>query len=104
MAKLKPIHPGEILREEFLKPLNISQRALAERIGVTPTRLNQLILEKRSVTADTALRLGRAFGTTAKFWLNLQSQYDLDLAKEMSEERINREIQPIVVTEPTERL
>ena len=104
MAKLKPIHPGEILREEFLKPLNISQRALAERIGVTPTRLNQLILEKRSVTADTALRLGRAFGTTAKFWLNLQSQYDLDLAKEMSEERINREIQPLVVTEPTERL
>ena len=104
MAKLKPIHPGEILREEFLKPLNISQRALAERIGVTPTRLNQLILEKRSVTADTALRLGRAFGTTAKFWLNLQSQYDLDLAKEMSEERINREVQPIVVTEPTERL
>lgn len=104
MAKLKPIHPGEILREEFLKPLNISQRALAERIGVTPTRLNQLILEKRSVTADTALRLGRAFGTTANFWLNLQSQYDLDLAKEMSEERINREIQPLVVTEPTERL
>ncbi|MEX1211338.1 MAG: HigA family addiction module antitoxin [Balneolaceae bacterium] len=90
--KLQPIHPGEILREEFLNPSGYSQRSFATKIGVTHTRLNQIIQEKRSITADTALRLARALGTTAEFWMNLQARFDLDVAMDQSGEKINREV------------
>ncbi|MBQ7693671.1 MAG: HigA family addiction module antidote protein [Lentisphaeria bacterium] len=75
---LPPIHPGEILRIEFLDPLGVSQNRLAREIGVPPRRINQIVHGKRSITADTAIRLSRFFGTTAQFWLNLQSRYELD--------------------------
>ena len=78
MAKLKNIHPGEVLLEEFLVPMNLSQNALARAIGVAPRRINEIVLGKRAVTVDTALRLSRAFGTSALFWLNLQAAYDLE--------------------------
>ena len=75
---LPPIHPGEILRIEFLDPLGVSQNRLAREIGVPPRRINQIVHGKRSITADTAIRLSKFFGTTAQFWLNLQSRYELD--------------------------
>lgn len=78
---MRPIHAGEILREEYLKPLGLSANALAIAIGVTPARINDIIRERRGVTADTALRLARFFGGTAQFWLNLQSTYELRLAE-----------------------
>lgn len=78
MSKLKNIHPGEILLEEFLNPMEISQNRLARDIGVPPRRINEIILGKRSVTADTDLRLSRAFGTSEGFWLGLQMDYDLE--------------------------
>lgn len=77
MGKLKNIHPGEILLEEFLKPLNLSQNALARALDVPPRRINEIVLGKRSVTADTALRLAKAFGTSIQFWMGLQDEYDL---------------------------
>jgi len=82
MARIDPIHPGEILAEEFLVPLGISQNRLAVAIGVPPRRINEIVHGKRRVTADTALRLARYFGTTDRFWLNLQVRYDLELEKE----------------------
>jgi len=75
MGKLKNIHPGEILLEEFLKPMQISQNGLARAIGVPPRRINEIVLGKRSVTADTALRLAQAFGTSVQFWMGLQDEY-----------------------------
>jgi len=81
MAKLAPLHPGEVLREEFLKPLNISAYKLAERCRVPRTRIERIAEEKTGITADTALRLSRAFGTTPGFWLNLQSDYDMRIAE-----------------------
>jgi addiction module HigA family antidote len=80
--KLAPFHPGEVLLEEFLKPMNISQNRLAIKIGVPARRINEIVLGKRSITADTALRLARFFGNSAKFWLGLQNDYDLDVAEE----------------------
>ncbi len=77
--KNKPIHPGEILMEEFLKPLEISQYRLAKDIGVAPRRINEIVHGKRTITADTALRLGKYFSTSPQFWLNLQSHYDLEI-------------------------
>ncbi|WP_322509958.1 HigA family addiction module antitoxin [Anaerolinea sp.] len=93
---LSPIHPGEILLEEFLKPLGISQNALARALRVPPDRINAIVQGKRSITADTALRLARAFGTTPQFWLNLQSRYDLEIARERMEGQIEREVLPLV--------
>lgn len=82
MAKKLPnIHPGEILLEEFLQPMGISQNALARAIGVPPRRVNEIVLGKRSVTADTAIRLARHFGTSEKFWMGLQADYDLEEAR-----------------------
>jgi addiction module HigA family antidote len=81
MKKLKNIHPGEILLEEFLIPLTISQNKLARDIGVPPRRINEIVLEKRSITADTDLRLSRALGTSEGFWLGLQMDYDLEEKK-----------------------
>lgn len=77
---MPPVHPGEILAEEFLAPLEMSARALASEINVTPARVSDIVAGRRGVTADTALRLARYFGTTAQFWLNLQSQFDLKTA------------------------
>lgn len=90
--KLHPIHPGEVLLEEFLKPMGLSQNKLALNIGVHARRINEIILEKRKVTADTALRLARFFGTSAEFWLGLQSQYDLDVTADELGERLDREV------------
>ncbi len=83
MSKKRPaIHPGEVLREEFMQPLGLSSTALAKAIGVTPARVNEIAREKRGITADTALRLARYFGTDVKSWLNLQQQYDIDCAQD----------------------
>lgn len=78
---LPPVHPGEILREEFMLPLELSSHALARAIGVTPARVNDIANEKRGITADTALRLGRYFGTTADIWINLQKRFELETAR-----------------------
>jgi addiction module HigA family antidote len=78
---LAPIHPGEILREEFMLPLELSSHALARAIGVTPARVNDIANQKRGITADTALRLGRYFGTTADVWINLQKRFELETAR-----------------------
>jgi len=80
--KLDPVHPGEVLFEEFLKPMGISQNRLALSIGVHPRRINEIVLRKRGITADTALRLAKYFGTSAKFWLGLQGDFDLDVAQD----------------------
>ena len=85
-----PIHPGEILLEDFLKPMGISQYRLAKDIGVPPRRINEIVHGKRAITADTALRLGRFFGTSAQFWINLQTRYDLEVAEEALEATLNR--------------
>ena len=79
-SRLDPIHPGEILVEEFLKPMGLTQNRLAMSIGVPPRRINEIALRKRSITADTALRLARYFGNSPQFWLGLQMDYDLDIA------------------------
>lgn len=83
MAKLKPIHPGEILQEEFLDSLGVSQYRLANDVGVPPRRINEIVLGKRGITADTALRLGRYFGTSPQFWMNLQARYDLEMQRDL---------------------
>ncbi len=90
--KLHPVHPGEVLLEEFLKPLGLSQTRLAQAIGVPPRRINEIVLEKRRITADTALRLARYFGTSARFWLGLQADYDLDVAAQALGNRLEREV------------
>ena len=90
--KLHPIHPGEVLLEEFLKPMNLSQNRIALDIGVPPRRINEIVLEKRRITADTALRLARYFGTSPQFWLGLQTDYDLDTASELLDGRLEREV------------
>ncbi len=83
MARLKNLHPGEVLLEEFLVPMGVSQNALARAIGVPPRRVNETALGKRAITADTALRLARAFGTSEGFWMGLQSDYDLEEARRL---------------------
>lgn len=80
--KLPPIHPGEILREDFMRPLGLSSNALANAIGVTAARVNEIVRERRGISADTALRLARYFGTDAQSWMNLQQRYDLECAKD----------------------
>jgi addiction module HigA family antidote len=91
--KLPPIHPGEILLEEFLRPLDISQYRVAKDINVPPRRINEIVHGKRAITADTALRLARYFDTTAQFWLNLQSRYDLELEKDRLGKRLAEEVE-----------
>src|SRR4030043_1433229 len=88
---LAPIHPGEILMEEFLKPLNISQYKLAKDINVPARRINEIVHGKRSITADTALRLSRYFNLSERFWLNLQARYDLEVEKDKLDDRIETE-------------
>lgn len=89
---LSPVHPGEILAEEFLGPLGISQYRLAKDISVPPRRINEIVHGKRSITADTALRLARYFGTSERFWLNLQAHYDLELEKDRLGDRLEMEV------------
>ena len=91
--ELAPVHPGEVLLEEFLKPLGLSQHQLALDISVDSRRINEIVHGKRSVTADTALRLARYFETSPEFWLGLQSQYDLDCEKDKLGSRLDREVQ-----------
>ena len=91
--RLSPVHPGEILLEEFLKPLRISQNRLGRDLGVPAQRINEIIRGRRAITVDTALRLAKYFGTTPQFWLNLQAHYDLEMAVETRlVEKINREV------------
>lgn len=93
MAELPNIHPGEVLREEFLNPLGLSQNRVARDISVPPRRINEIVLEKRAVTADTALRLARYFGTSERFWLGLQADYDLEEARRSLADRLEKEVQ-----------
>ena len=90
--KLPPVHPGEILQEDFLIPLEISQYRLAKDIGVPPRRINEIVHGKRAISADTALRLARYFGSSERLWLNLQTRYDLELEKDRLGDRLEREV------------
>jgi addiction module HigA family antidote len=91
--RLSPIHPGEVLLEDFLKPLALTQYRLAKSISVPPRRINEIVLGKRAVSADTALRLARFFGTSEKFWLNLQATFDLDVERDRLGARLAREVE-----------
>ncbi len=93
--KLSPVHPGEVLLEEFIEPMNLSQNRLAINIGVDARRINEIVLGKRSITADTALRLARFFGNSPQFWMGLQTQYDLDVAEDQLGKRLEREVRPL---------
>ena len=89
---LAPVHPGAVLLEEFLKPMDVTQYRLAKDISVSPRRINEIVHGTRAVSADTALRLARYFGTSERFWLNLQAQYDLDVERDRLGERLDREV------------
>lgn len=95
--KLSPIHPGEVLLEEFIKPMNLSQNRLAIDIGVDARRINEIVLGKRAVTADTALRLSRFFGNSPQFWMGLQTQFDLDVTEDHLGKRLDREVRPLAM-------
>lgn len=98
IGKLAPVHPGEVLLEEFLKPMGISQNHLALKISVPARRINEIVLGKRRITADTALRLAQYFGTSAKFWLGLQTDYDLDVAADELGANLEREVKEYSVS------
>ncbi len=91
---MRPVHPGEVLREEYMKPLNLSANALANALGVTAARINDIARERRGITGDTALRLARYFGTDAQSWLNLQSAYELRVAELEAGDRIAEQVKP----------
>lgn len=92
MNKLPPVHPGEVLLEDFIKPLGLSQYRVAQDIGVPTLRITQIVRGQRSITADTALRLARYFGTSANVWLRMQARFDLEVAEAKMSKRINREV------------
>ena len=92
MDRLPPIHPGEVLLEDFMKPLGLTQYRVAKDIGVSPLRISQIVRGQRAISADTALRLARYFGTSPAVWLRLQARYDLEVAEELMAERIQREV------------
>ena len=94
MNRMRPIHPGEVLREEFLEPLGLTAYALAQALRVPPPRVNEIVRERRGVSPDTALRLARHFGTTPQFWLNLQASFDLKIAMREAGAKIEREVEP----------
>ena len=96
--RLDPIHPGEVLLEEFLKPMGLSQNRLALDIRVDARRINAIVLGKRSITADTALRLARFFGTSAEFWLRLQNKYDLDVAADTLGDQLSQAVRPYALS------
>jgi antitoxin HigA-1 len=93
--KLKPVHPGEILREEFMKPLGLSMNKIAMDLRVPVTRIAEIVAERRSVTADSALRLARYFKNSPTFWMNLQSRYDLEVAEDEIAAKVERDVQPL---------
>jgi addiction module HigA family antidote len=95
--QMRPIHPGEILREEYLVPLDMSANALAMQLRVPAPRINDIVRQRRGITPDTALRLARFFGTTAQFWINLQNSYDLKLAEMAHGSEIERDVRPLQV-------
>ena len=99
-SRLQPIHPGEILREEFMIPRGLSQNALARALHVPPRRINEIVREKRGITADTALRLARYFGTSAEMWAGLQADYDLRRARYQKEKEIERDVEPLAALHP----
>ncbi len=92
MRKLDPVHPGEVLLGDYLEPLGLSQYRLSHDISVAPRRINEIVHGNRSITADTALRLARYFGTTDRFWLNLQARYDLEVERDRLGDRLQREV------------
>lgn len=94
-AKLKPVHPGEVLREEFMEPLGLSMNRLALDLHVPVTRISEIVHERRAITADTALRLGRFFGTSPEFWFNLQARHDLEIVRDKEQTKVEREVRPI---------
>ena len=96
--KLAPVHPGEILQKEFLDPMGLSQNRLALALGVPARRINEIVLRKRGITADTALRLARYFKMSPQFWLGLQMDYELDIAEDTLEGKLEKEITPMSVT------
>ena len=100
-AKLRPVHPGEVLREDFLLPLKLSPYAVARALGVPRTRIERLASEQTALTADTALRLARFFGTSAAFWMGIQAQYDLERAEDQIGETLHR-ISPLRVSNPAQ--
>jgi addiction module HigA family antidote len=100
MDRLPPVHPGEVLLEDFIKPLGLSQYRVAKDIGVPTLRISQIIRGQRSITADTALRLARYFGTSAGVWLRMQARYDLEVAEAKIAKRINREVKVLQVAQP----
>ena len=93
--RMRPIHPGEILREEYLVPMNMTAHALSVELRAPASRIAEIVHERRAITPDTALRLARCFGTTAQFWLNLQSSYDLKMAEQAVGQKINEEVRPL---------
>ena len=93
--RLAPIHPGEVLLEDFLKPFGLTQYRLAKNLSVPARRINEIVLGKRAITADTALRLARFFGTSERFWLNLQTTYDLELERDRLKDRLTKEVQTL---------
>ena len=95
--EMRPIHPGEVLREEFLVPLEMSAHALALELKIPPPRINDIVRERRAITPDTALRLARYFGSTPQFWLNLQTSHDLKIAERKTGSKIQREVQARLV-------
>jgi addiction module HigA family antidote len=97
--RLDPVHPGEVLMEDFLKPMGLSQNRLALSIGVHPRRINEIVLGKRGITADTALRLAKFFGTSPDVWLGLQKDYELDVAMDELGDRIDREVRTLASLE-----
>ena len=99
--RLPPMHPGEILRDEFLTPMEISVYRLAQAIKVSRPRLNDIVLGRRGITTDTALRLGRYFGMTPEFWINLQTRYDLDVAERTTRRQIERKVEPHAALDAT---
>jgi len=91
---MRPVHPGEVLREEYLEPLGISANALSRALHVSAPRINDIVRERRGITADTAMRLARFFGTTPHFWMNLQAEYDIRTAEKSSAKEISKEVEP----------
>jgi addiction module HigA family antidote len=95
--RLKPVHPGDVLREDFMKPMKLSSYAVAKAIGTTPIAISQIIRNKRSVSAEMALKIGRLFGVSPELWLGIQVDYDLELARRRKEKQIFRSIQPLTM-------
>jgi addiction module HigA family antidote len=102
--KLAPVHPGEILLVEFMQPLGLSQTRLGRDLGVSPRRINEIVHGKRSITADTALRLSCYFGTSAEFWLGLQTDYDMDTASDRLADRIDREVKVFALAQEAQEI